>query len=104
MEELLESLLETRLYDPFALLGLHQEGAEWVIRVYEPNASDIALLKDDKAVKLKRIDPSGVFEWRGKKEPVCPYRLRMYYGDVTHDIYDPYQFPPHPFTAGSIPV
>ena len=95
MEKLLESLLETRLYDPFALLGLHREGAEWVIRAYEPNASDIALLKDDKPVKLKRIHPSGVFEWRGKKEPVCPYRLRMHYGDVTHDIYDPYQFPPH---------
>jgi len=94
VEKLLESLLETRLYDPFALLGLHRDGSEWVIRAYEPNASDISLLKDGKALKLKRVHPSGVFEWRGKKEPACPYRLRMHYGDVTHDAYDPYQFPP----------
>jgi len=61
--------------------------------VYDPHASDVDLLDDSQAAKLKRVHPSGVFEWRGKSEPARPYRLRMHYGDVTHDIFDPYQFP-----------
>jgi 1,4-alpha-glucan branching enzyme len=95
VNKLLESLLQARLYDPFALLGPHREGTEWVIRVYDPHASDIDLLNNDRATALKRVHPSGVFEWRGKTEPARPYRLRMHYGNATHEIFDPYQFPPH---------
>ncbi|MGC2165713.1 MAG: 1,4-alpha-glucan branching protein GlgB [Gallionella sp.] len=95
MKKKLESLLLTRLYDPFALLGLHQDGKEWVIRVFDPHASDAGYLHADKSEKMKRTDPSGVFEWRGSSEPVRPYRLRMHYGDVIHDFFDPYQFPSH---------
>ncbi len=92
---LIESLLQTRLYDPFALLGLHHEGPEWVIRVYEPNATQVALLSKIGSEPLMRIHPDGVFEWRGKTEPARPYRLRMHYGSATHEIFDPYQFPSH---------
>jgi len=95
LEKMMESLLQTRLYDPFALLGLHRDEAEWVVRAYEPNATGVELLNDGQTAKLMRIHPSGVFEWRGKIEPVRPYRLRMHYGEVIHEIFDPYQFPPH---------
>ena len=44
MDTLIESLLQTRLYDPFGLLGLHREGSEWVIRVYEPHATQVVLI------------------------------------------------------------
>ena len=93
MDALIESLLQTRLYDPFGLLGLHQEGSEWVIRLYEPHATRVALNSGSGSEPLKRIHPSGLFEWRGKTEPALPYRLRVYYGSVTHEIFDPYQFP-----------
>ncbi len=92
---MIEPLLQSRLFDPFALLGLHQKGSEWVIRVYEPHATQVALLKENDSELLKRIHPSGIFEWHGKAEPVLPYRLRMHYGSVTHDQFDPYQFPSH---------
>ncbi len=95
MDKLIESLLQSRLSDPFALLGLHQKGSEWVIRVYEPYATQVALVNETDGELLKRIHPAGIFEWRGKTEPARPYRLRMHYGIVTHEIYDPYQFPSH---------
>ena len=95
METLINSLLQTRLYDPFRILGLHREGAEWVSRVYEPNATQVDLLADSMSEPLKRVHPTGVFEWRGKTEPARPYRLRMHYGSATHDVFDPYQFPAH---------
>ncbi|MGB8408278.1 MAG: 1,4-alpha-glucan branching protein GlgB, partial [Gallionella sp.] len=95
LDTLIESLLQSRLFDPFALLGLHQNGSEWVIRVYEPYATNVALLDKTEGEPFKRIHPSGIFEWCGKTEPGRPYRLRMHYGSVTHDLYDPYQFPSH---------
>src|ERR1039458_6390272 len=99
MDTLIESLLQTRLYDPFGLLGLHRDGTEWVIRVYEPYATQVALLTQsggggDDGI-FTRIHTEGIFEWRGKTEPARPYRLRMHYGSATHEIFDPYQFPSH---------
>ncbi len=93
----IESLLQARLHDPFGLLGLHREGEEWIVRVYEPYATDVDLLLDDAGAvaALDRIHPAGVFEWRGSDAPPRPYRLRMHYGSVIHEVFDPYQFPPH---------
>jgi len=90
---LFDALLQSRLFDPFSLLGLHKDENDWVIRVYEPYASQVDLIEDSDTSSLKQIHPSGIFEWRGKNEPVRPYRLRMHYGNVKHDVYDPYQFP-----------
>jgi 1,4-alpha-glucan branching enzyme len=96
VDTMIESLLQARLYDPFGLLGPHHEGTEWVIRVYEPYATQVELLNESGGESLKCIHPDGIFEWRGKTEPALhPYRLRMHYGSATHDIYDPYQFPSH---------
>ena len=66
VDTLIESLLQSRLFDPFALLGLHQDGSEWVIRVYEPYATQVALLNKTDGEQFKRIHPAGIFEWRGK--------------------------------------
>ena len=90
MDMLIESLLQARLHDPFALLGSHREASEWVIRFYEPQATQVALL--DSAEPFKKIHPDGLFEWRGASEPVLPYRLRINQGTASRDVYDPYQF------------
>ncbi len=95
MKTLIDSLLQTRLYDPFGLLGLHRQGKEWVIRTYEPHATKVELLNKSGSTAFKRVNPEGLFEWHGQDEPVQPYRLRLHYGDVTRDIFDPYQFPSH---------
>src|SRR5574340_71617 len=64
----IESLLQARLHDPFGLLGLHREGAEWVVRVYEPYATEVGLLDHAGPATLKRTHPAGIFEWRGSNE------------------------------------
>ncbi|NOT81895.1 MAG: 1,4-alpha-glucan branching protein GlgB [Gallionella sp.] len=91
----IESLLQARLHDPFGLLGLHQDEAEWVIRVYQPSATQVELLNKNNSEPLKKIHPSGVYEWRGKTQPASPYKLRISEGSATREIFDPYQFSAH---------
>jgi len=90
-----ESLLRGSLHDPFGFLGLHRDGAEWLIRVYAPHATGIELQGKSESSVFKRTHAGGIFEWRGKKEPSRPYRLSFHYGNVVHEDYDPYQFPSH---------
>lgn len=92
---LFEPLLQARLHDPFGLLGLHRDIEGWVIRVHEPHASKIELLNHTGESTFQRVHPAGIFEWRSDIEPVRPYQLRVHYGNVSHDSFDPYQFPPH---------
>ncbi|NOU00113.1 MAG: 1,4-alpha-glucan branching protein GlgB [Gallionella sp.] len=93
MKTQIESLLQARLYDPFGLLGLHQDGSQWVIRVYQPSATQVELLNKSDSELFKKIHPSGVYEWRGVSQPASPYKLRISEGLATRDVFDPYQFP-----------
>jgi 1,4-alpha-glucan branching enzyme len=109
VNKLIESLLRASLHDPFALLGLHRDGKEWVIRAYEPLATQICLLSEDGTSPLKQIHAGGLFEWRGTTEPQRPYRLQIFEGTESRELYDPYQFPSHLseqdlhlFTEGSL--
>ncbi len=100
MSTLIESLLQTRLYDPFGLLGLHQEKTGWVIRVYQPLATQlpttqIVLLNKTGHEPFELVHPAGVYEWRGKEKPPSPYRVRISEGMATREVFDPYQFPAH---------
>ena len=89
MNMLIESLLQARLHDPFALLGLHRDGETWIIRFYEPHATQVTLHDS----VFKKIHPDGLFEWRGTTQPQRPYQLRVSEGLISRDIFDPYQFP-----------
>ncbi len=91
MAILIKSLLQARLHDPFALLGLHQEGEDAVIRFYDPHVTAVFLQE----VPFKKIHPDGLFEWRGASAPVLPYRLRIEEGSSSREAFDPYQFPAH---------
>ncbi len=104
---LIESLLQARLHDPFALLGLHRDDDDWVIRFYEPHATQVTLQYSSEV--FTRIHPDGLFEWRGSVEPTRPYRVRVNEGSLSRSVYDPYQFPPnlseqdlHLFAEGSL--
>jgi 1,4-alpha-glucan branching enzyme len=86
---LIKSLLQARLHDPFALLGLHQEGEDAVIRFYDPHATAVFLQGEP----FKKTE--GLFEWRGKNAPTLPYRLRVEEDGASREVLDPYQFPAH---------
>jgi len=72
-----ELLLQGRLHDPFAYLGPHQENERYVVRVFNPYASEVWLKTAHGSDALERVHPDGLFEWYGREEPRHPYSLRI---------------------------
>ena len=87
------ALASARSHDPFAYLGLHQEGAGWVVRVFAPYHSSAAILLDAAWIALTPTPPDGLFEWRGTTPPAIPYRIQLDDGHVKREVHDPYCFP-----------
>ena len=87
------ALATARSHDPFAYLGLHQEGAEWVVRIFAPYHSGAAIFLDTAWVALTPTLPDGLFEWRGVTAPATPYRIQLDDGHVKREVHDPYWFP-----------
>jgi len=88
-----QALLAARSHDPFAYLGLHQEEAGWVIRLFAPHHIKAALFLDNAWTPFTRILPEGLFEWRGTTAPATPYRIQLDDGHVKREVHDPYCFP-----------
>jgi 1,4-alpha-glucan branching enzyme len=110
-----DSLLQGRLHDPFAYLGPHLEKDSYVVRIFQPYASEISLVTTQGSEPLKRVHPDGLFEWQGKVEPPRPYQLRIIESSpgmsnsVERLMHDPYAFPPqissfdlHLFNEGNL--
>ena len=72
-----ELLLQGRLHNPFAYLGPHQENERYVVRVFNPHASEVWLKTAHGSEALERVHPDGLFEWHGSEEPRHPYSLRV---------------------------
>src|SRR5512134_588219 len=93
-------LLQGRLHDPFAYLGLHREKDGYVVRVFQPYASAISLETVRGSETLQRVHPDGLFEWHGSDKPPRPYRLLItehspgMADNVERLMYDPYAFAP----------
>ncbi|MEW5789350.1 MAG: 1,4-alpha-glucan branching protein GlgB [Pseudomonadota bacterium] len=94
MPNSLERLLTARHHDPFALLGLHPAPEGWVLRVFRPDASRVALILPEGQVDMPRTDPQGMFEWRGALAPARPWKLAIEAGGQSFEIVDPYAFGP----------
>ena len=90
----IERLITARHHDPFAVLGLHRSHDTWLVRVFRPDASRVSLLLAEGAVAMSRVDPRGLFEWRGEHPPARPWRLLIEEGSTTFEITDPYAFEP----------
>jgi len=92
-----EALLQARAHDPFAYLGLHQNNAGCVIRLFLPHQARAAVEIDGQWQPMQRIlaegMQGGLFEWHGAQAPAQPYRLQIDDGHVAHETYDPYSFP-----------
>jgi len=84
-------------HDPFSYLGLHYEGKESVIRVFEPIATSvkIKILTDFKIVDMEKIDERGFYEFKiNKKIYPKDYKLIFYFQSEGYETYDLYSFPP----------
>ena len=87
------ALLEAREHDPFAVLGLHADGAGWRLRVFRPHARSVAVeLAPGRWAPLARRKDTDLFEWQGATPPPRPWQLEI---DGTRQ-FDPYAFPPQP--------
>lgn len=98
-----QRLLDAREWDPFAVLGPHQDGpagkGQILVRVFLPEAAQVMCMtgRDAPSVKpMELVHPGGVFE---AAFPIPsfnqPYQLRVmtHDGKVSHR-YDPYAFAP----------
>jgi 1,4-alpha-glucan branching enzyme len=85
--------------DPFAFLGMHQDGPKdcVTVRVFYPGATRVHLLGPDGTIagQLERVHPAGL--WAAAlpryREPF-PYRLRVDTPSGPRELEDPYRFPP----------
>ncbi len=93
------AVIEGRHSDPFHYLGLHVENDTPVVRVFLPEAEDVAVVDNEgHEAHLRRIHEAGLFAGRlpnGALSNGSPhYHLRARFGDRVIELEDPYRFPP----------
>jgi 1,4-alpha-glucan branching enzyme len=88
------AIVEGRHSDPFHYLGLHEEGDSPVVRVFLPDAADVAVVDEHgRSRRLRRIHEAGLFA--GPLPNGSPrYHVRARYGAHVVELEDPYRFPP----------
>jgi 1,4-alpha-glucan branching enzyme len=85
--------------NPFGILGMHgpEEGGAIVVRTFQPRATAVSVVNTrtgEVSGNLTRVHPDGFFEGVVGRGLRFPYRLRVTTPDGSHDIEDPYRFPP----------
>jgi 1,4-alpha-glucan branching enzyme len=80
--------------DPFSVLGPHQKGDGWEVRVFLPHAMDAAVLLDGVEHPMRKVRTEGFFVAPLPNDP-GRYRLRLtlWNGDQP-EVEDPYRFSP----------
>jgi 1,4-alpha-glucan branching enzyme len=88
------AIVEGRHPDPFHYLGLHADGAGAVVRVFLPDAADVAVIDErGRTSNLHRIHEAGLFA--GRLPDGAPrYHVRARFGERLVELEDPYRFPP----------
>jgi 1,4-alpha-glucan branching enzyme len=88
------AVIEGRHSDPFRYLGPHAENGSSIVRVFLPDAEEVAIIDEHGCESdLLRIHDAGLFEGHLANGPRA-YRLRARYGERQVEIEDPYRFPP----------
>jgi 1,4-alpha-glucan branching enzyme len=89
-----DALAGAHHHDPFGVLGVHREGAGWVVRAFRPWAAEVSVRTAAGFAPMKRVHRDGVFEWTGAQAPPQPLLLRAREDGATVEFHDPYAFPP----------
>ncbi len=81
--------------DPFSVLGMHEEGADLVVRAFLPDARSVEVISasGDSLGELEPMHPEGLFAGPVSIPERVPYRLRVMWGDEMVELEDPYRFP-----------
>ena len=83
-----------RSHDPFASLGWHRGAAGWTFRTLQPFAETVSAEAAGGWKPLGRLPDTPLFEVRAAGAPPKHTRLRVSAGGATHELIDPYSFPP----------
>jgi 1,4-alpha-glucan branching enzyme len=88
------AVIEGRHSDPFHYLGLHVEDGDPVVRVFLPDAAEVAVV-DERGHEnsLRRVHDAGLFVGR-LAEQSERYHVRARFGENVVELEDPYRFPP----------
>jgi 1,4-alpha-glucan branching enzyme len=90
----LERITRACHHDPFTVLGKHLDNDKELVRVFLPDAAEVAIAEGN--LPLERIPDTDLFEWRGATGMV-PDHYRLIWRDSGHRehiAHDPYSFPP----------
>ncbi|MBL8526872.1 MAG: 1,4-alpha-glucan branching protein GlgB [Burkholderiales bacterium] len=93
VNQLAQRLLEARLHDPHALLGLRTQGDRQLVRAFDPHADALSIETPAGWCPMKPVGIAGLFEWRGTGLP-ARYRLQVGAGGNARIAHDPYAFAP----------
>ncbi len=87
-------IIDARHHDPFAFLGLHQEGKNYVFRTFQPLATQVSLKTKSGWTVLERTHHHGLYEWRGTEALICPCQLLIEHEKHAIETYETYSFQP----------
>jgi 1,4-alpha-glucan branching enzyme len=94
----IDDLISGTSGDPFAILGLHQEGEKLVLRCFLPWAHAVTVIdrgSGEAIAELPRLNDTGLFGGPIKsRRQRFAYRLRVKTAQTTVEIEDPYRFGP----------
>lgn len=99
-ESEIKTVIESDLYDPFSILGMHRKETETsnvlAVRVFTPDAKYIEIIGNRETRKAEMIHSAGLFEALFPDgEHFFPYRIKCSWnGDETFIMDDPYRLPP----------
>ena len=91
------AIVAARHGDPFAFLGMHEEASGLVVRTILPGAAAVEIVDaatGEAVAAAEKVHAEGVFIAKlGERQERFPYRLRVHWGDATHEFDDAYRFP-----------
>ncbi|MBU1174586.1 MAG: 1,4-alpha-glucan branching protein GlgB [Alphaproteobacteria bacterium] len=92
----INAIVSGRHADPFSVLGLHRQGAGWIVRAFVPHAETLSAFAQDGTLlgALQRVNEVGFFEGAVDLSERCPIRFHARNAGGEWDIWDPYSFGP----------
>jgi 1,4-alpha-glucan branching enzyme len=98
MDPQIEAVVAARHSDPFAFLGMHEEGGRLIVRAMLPGAEAVTIVDaatGEAAGAAERMHPDGFFIARLEdRAERFPYRLRVFWDGAAHEFDDAFRFLP----------